>query len=533
MPWTVKDVDKHKKGLTDAQKKRWVEVANSARAACLKKGKPENECDASAIKQANGVVGNNEIRFTLHDAKVEEAYSVREETHQGRTHLVIPVTMMVEGVHNGSHGPLFHSIEELGKYPGAWDGIPVVVDHPEIDGVNVSANSPGIIDTRTVGRVYNTHVEDTKLKAEAWIDVERLRQVHPATLAMINKREVIEVSVGVFNDEEETAGEWNGETYEAIARNLRPDHLALLPGGTGACSVEDGCGLRSNNNKKGGKNVKKEVFQTMRTLNAEGYAVSQMQGVIANEGYKELVDAARRKLDGMDTNDSYHMLEEVYEDYLVYAVHFRVGESKMYKQGYSFNSGVIELSGDPEEVRKKVEYVANTVQRTKFSINHKKEDNNMSNAKNCPNCLAKVEALISNKDSGWKEADREWLMTQEESVLDRLAPKVIEKTVEKTVDVNKLAPEDAAALAYGKKQMKLRREALVNGIKANTAEGLWTDADLNDMSEEKLEKLFNSVKKEEEVVDFSFGAGNHGLQNNADETEPLYPSDVTFVDSKK
>jgi len=54
MPWEVADVDGFKKGLTDAEKRQWVEVANSALAACLKKG--GTDCEASAIKQANGVV---------------------------------------------------------------------------------------------------------------------------------------------------------------------------------------------------------------------------------------------------------------------------------------------------------------------------------------------------------------------------------------------------------------------------------------------------------------------------------------------
>lgn len=54
MPWQVGDVDGFKKGLTDAEKKRWVAVANSALAACLKEGR--TDCEASAIKQANGVV---------------------------------------------------------------------------------------------------------------------------------------------------------------------------------------------------------------------------------------------------------------------------------------------------------------------------------------------------------------------------------------------------------------------------------------------------------------------------------------------
>jgi hypothetical protein len=54
MPWQVGDVEQHKKGLTDAEKRQWVAVANSALAACLKEGR--TDCEASAIKQANGVV---------------------------------------------------------------------------------------------------------------------------------------------------------------------------------------------------------------------------------------------------------------------------------------------------------------------------------------------------------------------------------------------------------------------------------------------------------------------------------------------
>ena len=51
MPWTVADVDKHKKGLTDKQKEQWVKVANDALKACQAKG--GKDCDASAIRQAS------------------------------------------------------------------------------------------------------------------------------------------------------------------------------------------------------------------------------------------------------------------------------------------------------------------------------------------------------------------------------------------------------------------------------------------------------------------------------------------------
>jgi len=51
MPWTVKDVDRHKKGLTATQKKKWVKIANATLKDCLSKG--GKDCDGKAIRVAN------------------------------------------------------------------------------------------------------------------------------------------------------------------------------------------------------------------------------------------------------------------------------------------------------------------------------------------------------------------------------------------------------------------------------------------------------------------------------------------------
>jgi HK97 family phage prohead protease len=67
MPWTIEDVDKHKKGLTDKEKEQWVAVANSALESCLKDGGAEESCDISAIKQANGTVEKKAIN----ESKIE------------------------------------------------------------------------------------------------------------------------------------------------------------------------------------------------------------------------------------------------------------------------------------------------------------------------------------------------------------------------------------------------------------------------------------------------------------------------------
>lgn len=191
------------------------------------------------------------MSLELHDIQVNN-YTIRSETHQGRPHIIIPAIMLRQGVLSGSHGPLLHLAEEYGKFVGAWNGIPVTVNHPQEDGVHVSANSPAVIDSQVVGRVYNAMIDGDKLKAEIWFDEGAIQKVSPETLRLIQQHSLLEVSVGVFTDDEMVAGDWNGTGYEAIARSHRPDHLSILwgPGVTGACSVEMGCGLRTN--EKGG-----------------------------------------------------------------------------------------------------------------------------------------------------------------------------------------------------------------------------------------------------------------------------------------
>jgi hypothetical protein len=217
----------------------------------LLRGGDQKTCEVSAIKQANGVAGNSASAYN--QIRTETPYTITVKKHQGEKHLVVPVVMMVEGVHAGSHGPLYHPAEELGKIPESWNGIPVVVYHPEDErGFYVSANSPELVDERVIGRVYNTRFEDGKLKAEAWINENRAAQVAPEILKLLREGKAVDVSVGVFTDDDMIPGEWKNEKYIGVARNHRPDHLAILPNERGACSLEDGCGLGVNENEKDG-----------------------------------------------------------------------------------------------------------------------------------------------------------------------------------------------------------------------------------------------------------------------------------------
>lgn len=182
-------------------------------------------------------------RFSAH---LQGPDGVRHTVFEGQDTLVIPVVMIVEGVLNGS----LLKQEHFGRYVEAWNGRPVPILHPERNGMPVSANQPDIIERNTVGRVFGARVSNGKLKAELWICVEKAKRLgHSQLLDDLEAGKIVEVSTGYFSDEQQVSGEFNGRPYDRIDVNIRPDHLALLPGQIGACSVADGCGTRVNQSK--------------------------------------------------------------------------------------------------------------------------------------------------------------------------------------------------------------------------------------------------------------------------------------------
>lgn len=223
---------------------------------------------------------------------VTNSNAVRRESFEGREHLVVPVVMVVQGVLQGSDGNVLFPPEEIDKYPAAWNGRPIPVLHPEQNGAQVSANSPDIIEKNTIGSIFNAYSEGGKLKAEAWIDVEKaIRLGNEPLLAQLENGEVVEISTGYFSDLEPKRGTWEGVDYIGVHRNIRPDHLALLPGEVGACSIEDGCGTRVNSKKGDGF-----VTKLQRAFDTLAEAAGLKSNCACGEG--EMTDAERLKQAG-------------------------------------------------------------------------------------------------------------------------------------------------------------------------------------------------------------------------------------------
>lgn len=155
--------------------------------------------------------------------------------------------MIVPGVLTGNRGSLLYPEQEIRRSVTAWNGVPVVINHPRKDGRHVSARHPSVLDEVGVGMIFNARISKSgSLEAEAWIDIEKLRRVDSSLAERIERGDPIEVSTGLGTENELSEGTYNGRPYKAIAKNYAPDHLAILPNERGACSIDDGCGLSVN-----------------------------------------------------------------------------------------------------------------------------------------------------------------------------------------------------------------------------------------------------------------------------------------------
>lgn len=330
----------------------------------------------------------------------------RIETLEGRNYTVVPMVILTEGVHAGSSGPVYYPPEELSKTPEVWNHKPVVVYHPEMNGQGISACDPVVINTQKVGLMMNTKWSKNKLTSEAWLEQERADVVDPRVMAAVTANEMMELSTGVFTDIEPTAGEWKGEAYSGIARNYRPDHLALLPDKIGACSIADGAGLLRNQ-----EGQPKELAVALRkVLHQMGFTSNEMSfdNIRENLGME-----LRKKFNvksGPDYSGPYLWVENVYSNFVIYEF-----DGKLFRIGYTSSDTGATLSADkPVEVKRVTEYrtvegafVGNQDQQSKKPMNKKEL----------------VDKIIGNS-SGWTEGDREDLMTMKEERLARLASSV-------------------------------------------------------------------------------------------------------------
>lgn len=168
----------------------------------------------------------------------------------GREYFVAPATLIVPGVLHGSRGPLYYPPDEISKNVDAWNGKPLLLDHP----VNApSAESEGVWEKQGLGKIKNARVSGGKLQADLWFDAELTAKHSPEVLNAVKRGHKIELSTGLGTRNEPALdnSHFNGTRYTHVARDYQPDHLAILPDKQGACSLPDGCGVNNSRGRLG------------------------------------------------------------------------------------------------------------------------------------------------------------------------------------------------------------------------------------------------------------------------------------------
>lgn len=346
-------------------------------------GGPANPFGPSASLFVRNEAIINKGQFQKITVNITPGAKTRVEMLEGREHVVVPMVMMVEGVHDGSSGPIYYPWDELSKTPQIWNQKPVVVYHP-----SGSACDPDVVNNRKIGVIMNTKADakNKRLPAEAWLERSRADVVDKRIFGAIDKNEMMELSTGLFVDAEITPGEWNGEEYGAIARNHRADHLALLPDKIGACSMKDGAGLLRNELRKG--KMPGNVMMK-RILNLFGLTDNEM----SHENIRQAIQTALRAKINPNDQGPWVWVEAVYDNFFVYDG----GEGKLFRLGYSTSDAGVTLSDEtPVEVARVTEF--RTVDGAKFVGN---QDQTTTNSD--MNKQSKIAAILA-ANIGWSES---------------------------------------------------------------------------------------------------------------------------------
>jgi hypothetical protein len=176
------------------------------------------------------------VSFRLNAAMVQE---VEED---GRDYLVTPVVAIKEGVLNGEFVPA----QEIAISTDQWNGVPITIGHPQMEGNPVSLiQHPDVISDVVIGEFRHAAFDGKGLRGEIWIDIELAKKQGDEgnyVLEQLRAEEPMDVSTGYIAAVNHQSGTFGEEVYSGVQAGIIPDHLALLPFEMGACSWGDGCG---------------------------------------------------------------------------------------------------------------------------------------------------------------------------------------------------------------------------------------------------------------------------------------------------
>ncbi len=306
---------------------------------------------------------------------------IRRESRHGVEHIILSSrTLPADIVMNGIH----YSKKERDKSFKTLNRTPVTIEHPEIDGVFVSANDPEIDFTFRFG-AFN---ENAKITADDRISLDKVINVQKALMTEKGKRlldriaelennidaKPIHTSVGVYIDVEEVEPTTNalGQEYSLSAKDMFFDHDAILLDSDGAATPEQGTGIGVNK-----ENVKIEYFMLnsddeLNNIPKEFHKKAKTLHSNQKVTFLKIFDEIYRQINLDNNKDEHNFLlhESVDEDSFV----FETMSGEMFKSNYSVdNQGNIEVQNTRIPVERVVSFPP-------INSTEKDEDNSMRDA---------------------------------------------------------------------------------------------------------------------------------------------------------
>lgn len=171
----------------------------------------------------------------------------------GKEHIVINdvVPIVDDIVMNG----IFYPADEINKSYMTLNDNLMPLDHPRINNEHVSALNPQAINNFYIGAWgRNVRKSNDRVLMDAYIDrkfaesTEKGRMLVNRLDDMMNGKNTapIHVSTGLTYTPDNQSGSSKGKRYTAIARNMKFDHVAILPDKQGAATPDDGVGIFVN-----------------------------------------------------------------------------------------------------------------------------------------------------------------------------------------------------------------------------------------------------------------------------------------------
>lgn len=484
---------------------------------------------------------------------------IRYEKLDGQDYMVVPIIALVEGVITPGNSSIkeLALASEFGKAPVTWNGRPITLNHPKRGGSHVSASqTPQIFEEEHLGYIFNSRIEDKKLKVEAWINTAKVNNAGDTVVKEIDRLkngEIVEVSTGLFTALEETSGVYLGKHYDATWRGVIPDHLAILQTGSiGACSVEAGCGANRVNelisrancaDKKDcgcGCSHKEDEHmpkETNHVLTAEEKvmkaAVEGLKGLSEKFGdVFKLVDNASAALSDTDTRAALFSALEVEDQdcwwndiVAVYAdkfIYMRNWDGKFLQRTYSISTdGTVVLGSEKVQVRPETTFVpVKVMEETQMTVQPKA--NNEADPKDPATTEAPKDPKLPEGSPEPKQPEGTPAPQVENKT--NAAPKVLstEEYLAQMPAEMRESMQDALRLQAD------RRAELIQGIKANKANG-FSDDELKGFNMATLEKL----AKLGNVRSYEGRAGGNAPEIKGNEGEETFTAAPKVFEAKK